>query len=350
MVMRKNSTRVMSMISMVVLLCIASMVVFIRFYPYTYNFTTYPKITQTQSGADGDPINMVFVGSKDQIMHSFQQAGWLLPDPITLQTSEKISVASLAHRSYPAAPVSNLYVCGRVQDLAFEKPTNDVQNRGHVRIWKTGAIIDGQPVWVGAATYDSGIELSGTTHLPTHHIAPTVDLERNAVGADLEKTGLVREEADGTFTPPILYARNGGGDYYASDGDVLVINYTQAPIPLSQPAWVIDGLKTGVFLVYNTLFTVLGALIAFLVLVAVLIPGLMLWRFAQRNPTMERNSQMAWAATHVPVQLYLHPKRLTNTITLPCHPERSEGSRCPSREIMSAAKDDRGCAPLQPRS
>ena len=112
----------------------------------------------------------------------------------------------------------------------------------------------------------------------------------------------------------------------------------------------IDGLKTGVFLVYNTLFTVLGALIAFLVLVAVLIPGLMLWRFAQRNPTMERNSQMAWAATHVPVQLYLHPKRLTNTITLPCHPERSEGSRCPSREIMSAAKDDRGCAPLQPRS
>jgi len=212
-----------------------------------------------------------------------------MPDPITPQTSAKIAADSLAHRSYPTAPVSNLYVFGRIQDLAFEKPTNDVQNRGHIRIWKTSALIGGQSVWVGAASYDSGIELSSTNHFPTHHIAPTVDLERNAVGSDLEKTDLVKEEVDGTFTPPILYARNGGGDYYASDSRKEIRPWSG-------------------------------------------------------------NSQMAWAATHVPVQLYLHPKRLTNTITLPCHPERSEGSRCPSREIMSAAKDDRGCAPLQPRS
>src|SRR5713226_6770874 len=99
MVMRKNSTRVMSMISSVVLLCIASMVVLIRFYPYTYNFPAYPKITHTQSGADGDPINLVFVGSKDQITRSFQQAGWLIPDPITPQTSAKIAADSLTHKS-----------------------------------------------------------------------------------------------------------------------------------------------------------------------------------------------------------------------------------------------------------
>jgi len=69
---------------------------------------------------------------------------------------------------------------------------------------------------------------------------------------------------------------------------VLVINYTQAPIPLSQPTWVIDGLKTGIFLVYDTLFTLLGALIAFLVLVAVLIAGLLLLRLAKRNRAIER--------------------------------------------------------------
>src|SRR5712692_2486290 len=286
--MRKNISRVMSMISMVVLLCIASMVVFIRFYPYTYNFTTYPKVTQTQSGADGDPVNMVFIGSKDQIMHSFQQAGWLLPDPITLQTSEKIAVASLAHRSYPTAPVSNLSVFGRVQDLAFEKPTNDVQNRGHIRIWKTGTLINGQPAWVGAASYDSGIELSSTNHFPTHHIAPTVDLERNAVGSDRATSGLGTEEAYAAFTSPIVDARNGGGDYYTSDGDVLVINYTQTSIPLKQSVWVIDGLKTGVFLFYDALFTVGGALIAFLVLVAVLTAGLALWRLTERNRPLKR--------------------------------------------------------------
>ncbi len=285
--MRKTIIRVVSMLGILVLL-LTALIALIRFYPSTSNFPAYPRITHTKSGAEGDPLNLVFVGSKDQITHSFQQAGWLIPDPITLQTSEKIAVDSLTHKSYPTAPVSNLYVFGRVQDLAFEKPTNDVANRGHIRIWKTGTLIDGQLVWIGQASYDSGIELSGTNHLPTHHIAPTVDLERNTVGADLEKTGLVKEEVDAAFTPPILYARNGGGDYYESDGDVLVINYTQAPIPLNQPAWVIDGLKNEVFLLYDTLFTLLGVLIAFLVLVAVLIAGLMLWRLAKRNRAIER--------------------------------------------------------------
>ncbi len=285
--MRKTIIRLVSMLGILFLL-FAALIALLRFYPYPSHFPAYPKVTHTKSGATGDPINVLFVGSKNQIMHSFQQASWLIPDPITSQTSAKIAVDSLAHRSYPTAPVSNLYVFGRVQDLAFEKPTNDVQNRGHIRIWKTSTRVNGQPVWVGAASYDSGIELSATNHLPTHHIAPTVDLERNTVGSDLAKTGLVREEADAAFTPPILYARNGGGDYYTSDGDVLVINYTQTTIPLNPSVWVIDGLKTGVFLLYDTLFTVVGALNAFLVLVAVLIAGLAFWQFIERNHRLKR--------------------------------------------------------------
>jgi|SRR5216683_4167854 len=285
--MRKTIIRSVSILGILFVL-FAALIAVVRFYPSTYNFPAYPKITHTQSGAAGDPINMLFVGSKNQIMHSFQKAGWLIPDPITSHTSAKIVVASLAHRSYPTAPVSNLFVFGRVQDLAFEKPTNDVQNRGHIRIWKTGTLINGQPAWVGAASYDSGIELSSTNHFPTHHIAPTVDLERNAVGSDLATSGLVTEEAYAAFTSPIVYARNGGGDYYTSDGDVLVINYTQTSIPLHQSVWVIDGLKTGVFLFYDALFTVVGALIAFLVLVAVLIAGLALWRFTEKNRPLKR--------------------------------------------------------------
>jgi hypothetical protein len=292
--MRKTIIRVVSMLG-ILLVLLTALIALLRFYPYPYNFPAYPRITHTKSGAEGDPLNLVFVGSKDQITHSFQQAGWLIPDPITLQTSEKIAVDGLTHKSYPTAPVSNLYVFGRVQDLAFEKPTNDVANRGHIRLWKTGTLLGGQLVWIGQASYDSGIELSGTNHLPTHHIAPTVDLERNAVGADLARTGLVKEEADAAFTPPILYARNGGGDYYESDGDVLVIDYTQAPIPLNQPAWALDGLKTGIFLFYDALFTIVG-LIAFLVLVAVLIAGLVVLRATKRNRTLEQTEGEAGRA------------------------------------------------------
>jgi hypothetical protein len=260
-----------------------------RWYPYPLDFSIYPKIAHTKSGAPGDPINILFVGSKDQIIQSFHRAEWLTPDPITTKSSMRIAMDSLAHRSYPTAPISNLYVYGRVQDLAFEKPTSDVQNRGHIRIWKTGVLINDQPVWVGAATYDSGIELSSTNHLPTHHIAPTVDLERNVVGADLETTDLVGKEAYAAFTPPIIFARNGGGDYYESDGNILMINYTQYLTPLHQPAWGIEGLKTGIFLYYDALFTVMGVLITFLVLAVILIAGLSLWRYAERYRSLKKS-------------------------------------------------------------
>jgi hypothetical protein len=280
------------MISSVLLLLIAYMVL-ILFYPYTYNFPAFPRITQTHSGADGDPVNLVFVGRKEQILQSFHKAGWLIPDPITSQTSEKIAAASLVHRSYPTAPVSNLYVFGRVQDLAFEKPTNDVQNRGHIRLWKTGMLIEGQLVWVGQTSYDHGIELSGTNHLPTHHIAPTVDLERNTVGADLEKTGLVKDELYGAFTPPIMYARNGGGDYYESDGDVLVINYTNAPIQLNQQTRMIYRMKNGVFSFYDTLLTSLLLALAVgmlgLLLVMVWLWLALRWLLQKYGPRVQRD-------------------------------------------------------------
>jgi hypothetical protein len=221
-------------------------VLLIRFYPYTLNFNTLPRLTQTASGIAGDPINLILIGSANQITHSFERAGWLIPDPITPQTSAKIAIDSVAHRSYPTAPVSNLYVFGHVQDLAFEKPTNDVQNRGHVRFWKTSSHFGGALVWIGEASYDHGIELSGSTHVPTHHILPMVDLERRDVGTDLQATGLVRAEAEVDYTAPIFAARNGGGDYYASDGDVLVVNFTSVPLRISQQPLLIGGLKTGV--------------------------------------------------------------------------------------------------------
>jgi hypothetical protein len=274
-------------------------ILLIRFYPYTLNFTTFPRVSQTASGVAGDPINLILVGSQAQITRSFERAGWLIPDPITPQTTAKIIVDSLAHRSYPKAPVSNLYAFGHAQNLAFEKPTNDVQNRGHARFWKTTATIGGEPVWVGQASYDSGIELSGSTHFPTHHIRPTVDLERASVGADLQATGLVRAEGEVAYTAPIFAARNGGGDYYESDGNVLVINYTLVPLRLSPQPFLIGGLKAGAFVLYDVLLTLptnsgtLVALIIIVVIAVVVIAGIMLWRSSRRQQatTKHRRSQ-----------------------------------------------------------
>ena len=108
------------------------------------------------------------------------------------------------------------------------------------------------------------------------------------VGTDLATTGLVREEVYAAFTPPIFSAHNGGGDYYESDGTILVISYTLATIPLHQPAWAIEGVKTGIFLFYDAILTVIVPLMPFLVLAFSLIAGLMVWRFVARNQFLKK--------------------------------------------------------------
>jgi hypothetical protein len=154
--------------------------------------------------------------------------------------------------------VSNLYVFGRVQDLAFEWPTSSVRQRGHIRLWITSLGIDGQPVWLGQASYDQGIELSGTTGLPTHHIAPAVDLERDTVEADLQRTGQVAAAAEEPFTAPIFLAHNGDGDYYTSDGNIVLLSL--APEAAVMPtvtgvAALVTQLRCGLWHAYAVVLT-----------------------------------------------------------------------------------------------
>jgi hypothetical protein len=250
--------RIVRIALLVALVLLAGLFVLIRVYPYPASFPSLSRVTHTSSGIPGDPINIVLIGGQQQIASSFQAAGWLVPDPIDAQSVAKIAAASLTHSSYPTAPVSNLYVFGHPQDLAFELPTNDVANRGHIRLWKSSMTVSGEPVWVGQASYDQGIELSATNKLPTHHIAPAVDLERDAVGADLAKTNLVVSETTTAFTTPIFDARNGGGDFYESDGDALVINFTHTSAQLTSG----DGIAAGVEAVRRAVFRVYDLLLS----------------------------------------------------------------------------------------
>lgn len=265
--------------SLVILLAVVLLLVGVRVYPFEWVFPTLPKVTHTVRGAAGDPLNIILVGSAAQIAAGFSRAGWLVPDPITPKSTARIVAASLAHRPYPTAPVSTLYVFGRPQDLAFERPTNDVQNRGHIRLWRTALQLGGQPLWLGAATYDQGVELSGRTGFPTHHIAPAVDLERDRVGADLTRTGQVVAEAHDPFTPPVFGAYNGGGDYYTGDGEVLLITFVHAALPLPAPTGltaVVAALTRGLFRGFDAILTTLPlAVVALLVVLALVV--LALW-------------------------------------------------------------------------
>ena len=92
-------------------------------------------------------------------------------DPVTFESSVRIAVDTALRRPDDSAPVSALFLFGRVQDLAFEQPVpGGPKHRHHVRFWRWSKERDGLPVWFGAVTYDERAGLSYTTGQVTHHI------------------------------------------------------------------------------------------------------------------------------------------------------------------------------------
>lgn len=207
------------------LLCIV-FVTFIQFYPFPkskiFEKADYPAVTTIKSGKKGDPINIMIIGSQSDITEAFIKANWVIPDPITPESSVKISFDSLSHLPYPTAPVSNLYLYHRKQDLAFEKPTNDVQIRDHIRLWDTHMNFGKEIVWLGSATYDNGIKVSNKTYMPTHHVDSSVDSEREKVYQTLRPYFVFSSISP--FTQPTLFGVNGGGDWYYTDGEISILS------------------------------------------------------------------------------------------------------------------------------
>jgi hypothetical protein len=194
---------------------------FVRKHP---SLADIPGITHTKQGIPGDPLNVSLIGTEADIGLIMLAAQWHPADPITLRSSLKIARATVLRQSYDKAPVSNLYLWGRKQDLAFQKPVGgDPRKRHHVRFWRSEILDDdGRPVWVGSATYDTKVGLSRTTGQVTHHIAADVDRERDHLINDLERTGNLVEVYTEDDFHKTRTGRNGGGDPWHTDGNLRV--------------------------------------------------------------------------------------------------------------------------------
>ena len=197
---------------------------FWRHYEHLPAMAAMPKFTRAPNGLPGDALNVGLIGSEAEIQRALAAAGWHPADPITLRSSLGIAESVMLDRPDPDAPVSDLLLFGRRQDLAFEKDVGgSARERNHVRFWRTDLRADNdQPVWIGAATFDRGVGLSHTTGQITHHIAPDIDAERNTLMHDLETVGSLTTLYDVTGIGPTLNGENGGGDHYFTDGELTV--------------------------------------------------------------------------------------------------------------------------------
>ncbi|MDQ7879332.1 LssY C-terminal domain-containing protein [Microbacterium sp. QXD-8] len=185
--------------------------------------------TRTSDGLLGDPVNLAFQGSGEQIRAALEAAGWTRAQPVTLGSSWRIVASTLSRRSYDEAPVSPLFLFGRQQDFAYQQEVDgNPAQRHHVRFWRCPddwLLPGGRRVeWLAAGTFDTSVGLSLFTLQVTHKIDADTDVERDHIVrtvTDADPRVVVDVIAD--FATG-YHARNGGGDSIRTDGDLPIVD------------------------------------------------------------------------------------------------------------------------------
>ena len=199
-----------------------------------------PRYTMTSDGLPGDPVNLVLIGTLQQLRSAFATSGWSQADPLGPASSWRI-VAFVRNSPYPTAPFSTLYLFGRGQDIGFQKAIDDSpRKRHHIRFWAlplahaeetvgTAAFWlntdrppeDARALWVGAGTRDTGISLTRLTFQVTHATDDDTNAERNYIIAELTKYRVIE---DVTLYEARQHLPVGCVNHYIADGDVSVAN------------------------------------------------------------------------------------------------------------------------------
>lgn len=191
-------------------------------------FSKIPRRIADKDGNLGDMVNFLILGSEDAMQKAFTTAGWVKVDADVNATLLHGIIGSISKESYLTMPMSPLYLFGRTQDYgwAHAEPITVVASRNHLRVWKAPFQVDGQTLWVGAATHDVGFERDQRNNGVTHKIDPEIDVERGYVEKTLASTGLVVEVMHFLPENPMKEAKTATGGSFHSDGKVLVLKLT----------------------------------------------------------------------------------------------------------------------------
>lgn len=166
-----------------------------------------PSYTITGDGLPGDPVNVVLVGTLQQLRRAFAALGWFEADRLDLASSWGMVRAFVLGSPYPTAPFSTLYLFGRGQDIGFQKAIdNSPRKRHHVRFWalsrtRAGATwgtanfwlnVERPPdnesvLWIGAATKDTGLSFTRLSFQITHATDSDTNTERDYIVSELRK-------------------------------------------------------------------------------------------------------------------------------------------------------------------
>jgi hypothetical protein len=184
-----------------------------------------PRRVADEKHLPGDMVNILLIGSEDQVVKAFTTAGWVKVDRSVQSTIESGLLETWEKKDYLTMPMSTLYLFDRPQDYGFAhaEPIRVFMSRNHLRVWKSAEQVGGRPLWCVAATHDIGFERDQRNSGLTHKIDPAIDGEREYVNQTLSETGRVAARAHVTPANALTTAKTATGGEFHSDGRVLVL-------------------------------------------------------------------------------------------------------------------------------
>jgi hypothetical protein len=175
-----------------------------------------------------DLINILLIGSQQEVERAFRAAGWNGTEPHGIIALYRMYHCMVQRAGYSRAPMTNLKFHGNPPDTAFQKSLDTLAKRHHIRLWHE----EQSRVWFGAATEDVKYELRAL-HL-THGTDRYIDNERAKVVNDLTFTGCIDR---GALVPRTSLNRfQEDANSILTDGDVAVLELNACNNPHLMPS------------------------------------------------------------------------------------------------------------------
>ncbi len=195
-----------------------------------------PYRAYTPSNRPSDLMNIVLVGSREEIAAAFIAAGWTETKYSTWHAWVSGVRAVVQSQGYHAAPMSRLLVNNEDPGMSWQKGLNDMSKRHHIRLWKQSGDWNGKEIWAGAATRDVDFAYLRPGQAVTHRIEEDIDLERDKVARDLEFTNCAKAIDFWDRPGAPLSARNATGDPMTTDGRIGILQVSSCEAPRGIPS------------------------------------------------------------------------------------------------------------------
>jgi hypothetical protein len=193
--------------------------------------------TNSKGNEYGDPLNLVLVGSKNNILAALTRRNWHPTEIMWSKAIWRTFKSFLQGERYRYSPVSPLYVYERRQDIAWQKARGTINERNHMRFWLSPIRFRGKKVFVGQISRDIGVKFTlKSPTISTHVIDPDVDEARRYFVEDLAYSqaltsfGYVKGAGAVSKDAPKM---NLVGDPFYTDGLRAVLFFEPRPFMLS---------------------------------------------------------------------------------------------------------------------